>query len=70
MTGKVSINFNEVIGLEWEFNFGKYKGETVEAVLHDDPGYIVWCCDYTEKLDNLDPNILRLAQIKKDEENE
>jgi hypothetical protein len=29
--------------------FGKYKGQTVEEVLHTNPGYLEWICDnFTE----------------------
>lgn len=27
------------------FNFGKYKGISVEVVILTDPGYIQWCLD-------------------------
>ena len=31
-----------------KFNFGKYKGETLEYVWNDDPDYIIWCVDNVE----------------------
>lgn len=45
-------NFGEpikkVYGVQDVFTFGKYKGNTVEDVIHDDYGYIVWCLDNLE----------------------
>lgn len=33
---------HEIKALSDVFNFGQYAGSTVEDVLHDDPGYILW----------------------------
>lgn len=30
------------LDMEDKFPFGKYRGETVESVLDDDPQYILW----------------------------
>ena len=30
---------------QYEFNFGKHKGETVEEVMEHDTNYLVWCCE-------------------------
>ena len=34
-------------GLDWVFNFGKYKDEqpTIRELLDRDPSYVVWCCE-------------------------
>ena len=32
-------------GLDWEFTFGKYEGETIRYLLEEDPNYIIWCAD-------------------------
>ena len=34
-----------MLGLDSVFIFGKHKGDQVEDVIEDDPGYIEWCCD-------------------------
>lgn len=31
--------------LDHRFNFGKHQGNTVDQVLEDDPGYILWAAD-------------------------
>ena len=36
-------------GLGTVFNFGKYKGRTVESVILEDPSYINWCMENVEK---------------------
>jgi len=33
------------IGLQDTFKFGKHKGEQVEDVMQDDPGYIAWTAE-------------------------
>jgi hypothetical protein len=30
---------------EEEIKFGKYKGETWEHVINEDPSYVAWCID-------------------------
>ena len=35
----------KVMGLESIFTFGKYKGDQLEDVITDDPGYIEWLSD-------------------------
>ncbi|MDT8428512.1 MAG: hypothetical protein RQ757_07070 [Pseudomonadales bacterium] len=35
----------EQMNLEDEFTFGKHRGEQLEDVIHDDPGYITWLAD-------------------------
>lgn len=42
------------IGLEDNFDFGKYKGKSVEAVINEDVKYIEWCIDNVDgfELDN------------------
>lgn len=35
----------KVTDLGYVFKFGKYKGETVEDILVDDPSYIIWIAD-------------------------
>lgn len=31
------------LGLTWEFDFGKYRGYTIEQVIDNDPQYVDWC---------------------------
>lgn len=31
------------MGLQDEFTFGKHRGQQLEDVIEDDPGYIEWC---------------------------
>ena len=40
-------------GLDWMFNFGKYKDEqpTIRELLDRDPGYVVWCCENLDWFD-------------------
>jgi hypothetical protein len=40
-------------GLDWVFNFGKYKDEqpTIRELLDRDPSYVVWCCENLDWFD-------------------
>lgn len=33
------------LGLKSKLTFGKYKGDTVEEVIEDDPSYLEWAID-------------------------
>lgn len=35
----------KVFELDDVITFGKYKGNTIDDVIHDDYGYIEWCLD-------------------------
>lgn len=39
---------NRIYLMNSEFSFGKYKGSTVEDVLHDNYEYIIWLLDNVE----------------------
>ena len=39
------MSLPDEIGLDWVFNFGKYRGKTVEDVIKLAPSYIEWCID-------------------------
>ncbi|CAB4241326.1 hypothetical protein UFOVP67_49 [uncultured Caudovirales phage] len=30
---------------QWQFKKGKYEGQTIETVLHNDPSYVKWYCE-------------------------
>lgn len=34
-----------IYGLEDELKFGKFKGEQIEDLLHDQPGYMAWLAE-------------------------
>lgn len=66
MNGRTKNSFKQLIKARTDiFNFGKYKGQTVEFVLKNEPGYILWCSD--EKIIKFSQNILDDAE-KMDEE--
>ena len=46
------------------FNFGKHKGETVEEVIENAPGYILWCND--EKVAKFTEEMLEYAEESED----
>ena len=37
------MNGRNCSNIKWRFDFGKYKGQTVEDVIEDDPDYLYWC---------------------------
>lgn len=39
---------NRIYLMNSEFSFGKYKGNTVEDVIHDNYEYIIWLLDNVE----------------------
>jgi len=49
-----------------KFNFGKYKGDTIEDIIKIDPGYILWAHD--EKVAKFTEEILQYAEEAEDEE--
>ena len=57
-------------GLDWVFNFGKYKDEqpTIRELLETDPSYVVWCCENLDWFD-VDAYIYDLALEKEAEQN-
>ena len=57
-------------GLDWVFNFGKYKDEqpTIRELLDRDPSYVVWCCENLDWFD-VDAYIYDLALEKEAEQN-
>ena len=52
-----------LIGLNYAFHFGKYKGEILKDVLEEDPNYIIWCSDSIDWFD-LDTDVYDMASEK------
>lgn len=46
--GQKAIPRPEMYTIRSILDFGKYKGNTVEDILHYDPGYILWAIDNIE----------------------
>lgn len=38
----------KALGLDDIFAFGKFKGQQVEDVIEDSPGYVRWLCENTD----------------------
>lgn len=38
------------VGLRHKIDFGKYKGKTVKTILDEDPSYLIWAHEQTERL--------------------
>jgi len=47
--------------LDYKFTYGKHKGKTIEEVLYDDPGYIIWASESITKF-NPTAKILQMAR--------
>jgi len=43
--------------------FGKYKGEEIEDLLYDDPGYLVWLVE--EEVVELDSEVIEQMEQRK-----
>ena len=68
MDFKNDNKINAPTGLDWVFNFGKYKDEqpTIRELLESDPSYVVWCCENLDWFD-VDAYIYDMA-LEKDRE--
>lgn len=53
-------------GLRHKLDFGKYKGKTVKAILDEDPSYLVWAHEETDRL-RLRKDIYQKASDLKEE---
>lgn len=52
-----------VYGLTDVLKFGKYKGEQIEDLIYDDPGYISWL--YEEEVIEFDEDTIRIMEERK-----
>ena len=64
----MSIIKKKRIGLAYRFTFGKHKGRTVEHVLDEDAGYLLWCNEEINWF-ILDSEVYEDATVKDAEEN-
>ncbi len=44
-------------------SFGKYKGEQIEDLIYDDPGYMAWL--YEEEVIAFDEEVIRIMEERK-----
>lgn len=67
---KSMIDINKKVYDPKHFNdimpFGKYKGKTIGDIIQENPGYLLWCCDYLDF--EVDEECLELINAAKEKQ--
>lgn len=62
---KARPSYPEIKALTQKMNFGKYKGQTIEEIINNDPSYILYLSD--EKIAKFSEEILDYAEESESE---